>query len=53
MANAPLLRDGMAGVVRVIWVYCEALYFSARDWTGQINLKLLLKFAHSRSALWP
>jgi len=30
----------MAELVRVIWVSREAEYFCARDWTGQIKLKL-------------
>jgi hypothetical protein len=33
----------MAGVVRVIWVCDEAVYFFGRDWTEQITLKLLRK----------
>ena len=36
----PSSRDGMAGVVRVIWVSREAVYFCERGWTGQISLKL-------------
>ena len=45
----PSSRDGMAGVVRVIWVEREAEYFCGRGWTGQISLKLLEKIAHWRS----
>ena len=45
----PSSRDGMAGVVGVIWVRDEAEYFCGRGWTGQISLKLLEKIAHWRS----
>jgi hypothetical protein len=45
----PSWRDGMAGVVGVIWVCHEAEYFCSRNWTGQISLKLLEKIAHWRS----
>ena len=37
----PSSRDGMAGVVRVIWRGREADYFCNRDWSGQITLKFL------------
>jgi hypothetical protein len=37
----PSSRDGMAGVLEVIWGRDEAEYFCERDWTGQIALKLL------------
>jgi hypothetical protein len=50
MANAPLLQDGMAGVLRVIWGNGEAVYFFAPGWTGQISLKLPEKIADWRSA---
>jgi hypothetical protein len=53
MANAPLLQDGMAGVLRVIWGNGEALYFFAPSWTGQISLKLLDKMARVRTVVWP
>jgi hypothetical protein len=46
----PSSRDGMAGVVGVIWVRHEAEYFCSRGWTGQISLKLLEKIAQSRRA---
>jgi len=46
----PSSRDGMAGVVGVIWDAREAEYFCGQDWTGQIRLKLLEKIAHSRNA---
>ena len=49
----PSWRDGMAGVVGVIWVYREAEYFCDRGWTGQISLKLLQKIAQSRSMAHP
>jgi len=51
----PSSRDGMAGVVGVIWVSREAEYFCGRGWTGQISLKLLEKIVHSRSGRdpWP
>jgi hypothetical protein len=51
----PSSRDGMAGVVRVIWVSREAEYFFGRDWTGQISLTLLQKIADWRSGEvpWP
>src|SRR5207302_10606047 len=39
----------MRGVVRVIWGKCEAEYFGPQDWTGQIKLKSLDKFAHPRT----
>jgi len=45
----PSSRDGMAGVVGVIWGRGEAEYFCGRDWTGQISLKLLQKIAQSRN----
>jgi hypothetical protein len=38
----------MAGVVGVIWVSREEVYFCRRDWTGQITLKLLRKIDLSR-----
>ena len=41
----------MAGFVRVIWVSREAEYFCARDWTGQIKLKLLGKIDLSRKSV--
>jgi hypothetical protein len=41
----------MAGFVRVIWVWREAEYFCARDWTGQIKLKLLGKIDLSRKSV--
>ena len=43
----PSCRDGMAQVVRVIWVCGEAVYFCGRDWTGQITLKSLEKIEFS------
>jgi hypothetical protein len=46
----PSWRDGMAGVVGVIWVSREAEYFCGRDWTGQISLKLLEKIICTRVA---
>src|SRR6476469_9639495 len=46
----PSRRDRMAGFVRVIWVSREAEYFCARDWTGQITLKLLAKIDLSRKS---
>ena len=44
----PSSRDGMAGVVRVIWGPREAEYFCNRGWTGQITLKLQQKIARAR-----
>jgi hypothetical protein len=44
----PSSRDGMAGVVEVIWGGGEAGYFCVRGWTGQITLKRLKKIASSR-----
>jgi hypothetical protein len=32
----------------VIWVGCEADYFSSEDWTGQISLKWFEKFGCAR-----
>jgi hypothetical protein len=49
----PSWRDGMAGVVGVIWVSREAEYFCGRDWTGQITLKSLWKIMRTRSATFP
>jgi hypothetical protein len=49
----PSSRDGMAGVVGVIWVSREAEYFFGRDWTGQISLTLLQKIADWRSSEVP
>ena len=37
--DTPLLRAGMARVLRLIWVAREQDSFFARDWTGQISLK--------------
>jgi hypothetical protein len=45
----PSSRNGMAGVVGLIWVRHEAEYFCVRTWTGQISLKLREKIAHWRS----
>jgi hypothetical protein len=42
------MRDGMAWNKPVIWVGCEADYFSRDDWTGQIKLKWFEKLACSR-----
>jgi hypothetical protein len=38
----------MAGVVGVIWVSREEVYFFNRGWTGQITLKSLEKINFSR-----
>jgi hypothetical protein len=38
----------MAGVVGVIWVCREEVYFFKQGWTGQITLKLLQKIDFSR-----
>jgi hypothetical protein len=46
----PSSRDGMAGVVGVIWGRGEADYFCGRGWTGQISLKLLQKIARANIA---
>jgi hypothetical protein len=44
----------MAGVVGVIWVCGEEVYFCEQDWTGQIMLKSLWKIDFSRRpAIWP
>src|SRR5437879_1106859 len=37
--DTPLLRAGMARVVRLIWVSREPISFFPQDWTGQISLK--------------
>jgi hypothetical protein len=39
----------MAGVVGVIWVWREVVYFSKQDWTGQITLKPLQKIDFART----
>ena len=49
IAIRPSWWDGMRGVVRVIWVNHEAEYFFGRDWTGQIKLTSLKKFARPRT----
>jgi hypothetical protein len=49
----PSSRDGMAGVVRVIWGRGEAEYFCIRGWTGQISLKFLWKIARPRTSIPP
>src|SRR5207342_2106704 len=49
----PSSRDGMAGVLGVIWGNGEAVYFFTPGWTGQISLKLLDKIARARTAVWP
>ena len=46
--DTPLFRDGMAGVLKVIWGGAEVEYFFERDWTGQITLKSLQKIARAR-----
>jgi hypothetical protein len=38
----------MAGVVGVIWVWREEVYFFGGDWTGQITLKFLPKMDFAR-----
>jgi hypothetical protein len=38
----------MAGVVGVIWVWREEVYFFNRGWTGQITLKSLQKIDYPR-----
>ncbi|WP_152535324.1 hypothetical protein [Bradyrhizobium sp. Ai1a-2] len=46
MANAPLSgRDGE--VLVLIWGWGEAVYFCAEDWTRQIALMRLKKFARA------
>jgi hypothetical protein len=42
--ETPLVWDGMEENKPVIWVACEADYFSRDYWTGQISLKWLKKF---------
>jgi hypothetical protein len=46
--ETPLVWDGMAGNKPVIWVGCEADYFSHDDWTGQIKLKWFEKLVCTR-----
>ena len=50
--DTPLLWDGMAGVVGVIWARREAVYFRRHGWTTQIALIGLTKSAFSRNAFW-
>jgi hypothetical protein len=47
----PSSRDGMAGVVGVIWGGGEAEYFCNRGWTGQTTLKRLEKIVSTRIEL--
>src|SRR5260370_37710631 len=48
--ETPLVRNGMAGVLKVIWGKREANYFCKRGWTTQITLIRLNKLAFSRTA---
>jgi len=36
----------------LIWGLNKAKYFSPRDWTTQISLKLLAKFVFTRRLFW-
>src|SRR4051794_25954675 len=47
--ETPLVWDGMARVVELIWVTGEAEYFSAKDWTPQITLIVNEIFAPART----
>jgi hypothetical protein len=47
--DTPLLWDGMARVLRVIWVCGEAKYFCPAIWTGQITLIRLTKLVSRRT----
>jgi hypothetical protein len=49
MANAPLW-DGMAGILKVIWVGPKQIYFSDWDWTGGLKLNSLGNSLFSRNA---
>jgi hypothetical protein len=54
----PLVWNGMARDKPVIWVGCEADYFSSNDWTGQISLirhahRLLARRNHCRDLASP
>jgi hypothetical protein len=46
----PLMWDGMAGVMEVIWGKREGKYFCGQDWTASISLIRLDKFAVARKA---
>ena len=38
IAKRPSVWDGMAGVLKLIWVSEEAQYFCKRGWTAEIDL---------------
>jgi hypothetical protein len=40
--------DGMAGIMEVIWVGRERIYFFDGDWTGRNSLIRLDKFVYAR-----
>ena len=46
--ETPLVRDGMAMDIAVIWVSREANCFCKRDWTGQISLIRLMNSLSGR-----
>ena len=49
IAKRPSVWDGMARVLKLIWVVGEAKYFSGNDWTTQITLIRFNKFACART----
>ena len=46
--ETPLKWDGMAGIMEVIWVGRERIYFFEGDWTGRNSLIRLDKFVYAR-----
>src|ERR1700737_3959887 len=48
--ETPLVRNGMARVLEVIWVRRKPIYFCKPDWTTQITLIRLNKLVFSRNA---
>src|ERR1700677_4522381 len=51
IAKRPFVWVGMAADIEVIWVKSEPEYFCGKDWTTQIRLIRLNKFALPRKSL--
>jgi hypothetical protein len=48
--ETPLMWDGMAGIMELIWGKREGIYFSRGDWTGRIGLIWFNKFVVVRKS---
>ena len=46
---SPLIRDGTAGVIDLIWVFGKSEYFCKRGWTGFADLPVGRDFARWRA----